>query len=382
MRLSIKPVCVVSVILMLMFVTSCNVGYKNDGKEVTWRTWNEGSGYGSQKIDADPKTFEKLDDDYGRDMKHAFYKGDIVKGADGGSFRAIGKGYAADKSHVYFLGKSVEKADPATFKVYSYYFAEDAKDLFWNGEALNVRDKSTFKILGNPGSWETKWAKDRYNGYYLGRGAISDIDYETFHPIDAKTPIQSGSYAADKNRVYFMDMIVPEADPMTFKEVDFYVGQDKYRTYLEEMPTQIRDYKKLTKIGRLMYSDGLNIYDSEFHILSDADVTTFEHIYENWYKDKSHVWWSNKLVEGANPTTFRPITATSYLGGAYSDFDYGKDEDNVFCRDSIIQGADPASFEKMEFPDGVSWTIFDRNRVYHGKDSPKLREYLGKKYGK
>ena len=94
------------------------------------------------------------------------------------------------------------------------------------------------------------------------------------------------------------------------------------------------------------------------------------------------MWWSNKLVEGANPTTFRPITATSYLGGAYSDFDYGKDENNVFCRDSIIQGADPASFEKMEFPDGVSWTIFDRNRVYHGKDSPKLREYLEKKYGK
>ena len=39
-------------------------------------------------------------------------------------------------------------------------------------------------------------------------------------------------------------------------------------------------------------------------------------------------------------------------------------------------------FEKMTFPDGDSWTVFDRNRIYEGKDSPKLREYLKKKYGK
>ena len=49
---------------------------------------------------------------------------------------------------------------------------------------------------------------------------------------------------------------------------------------------------------------------------------------------------------------------------------------------SVIQGADPGSFEKMTFPDGDSWTVFDRNRIYEGKDSPKLREYLKKKYGK
>lgn len=61
---------------------------------------------------------------------------------------------------------------------------------------------------------------------------------------------------------------------------------------------------------------------------------------------------------------------------------YGKDNKHVFWNDSIIQGADPGSFEKMTFPDGDSWTVFDRNRIYEGKDSPKLREYLKKKYGK
>ena len=120
----------------------------------------------------------------------------------------------------------IEKAHPATFKVHSYYFAEDANDFYWDGKALNVRDKSTFKILGSSDSWETHWAKDKYNGYYLAGGVITDIDYETFHPIEAKIPLQSGDYAADKHKVFFRDKEVPGADPARFKEVDFYIGQD------------------------------------------------------------------------------------------------------------------------------------------------------------
>ena len=207
---------------------------------------------------------------------------------------------------------------------------------------------------------------------------ITDIDYETFHPIEAKTPDQSGDYAADKHKVFFRDKEVPGADPATFKEVDFYIGQDKHRAYNKGIPTQIKDYSKLTEVGSLMYSDGTNIYDSHFNILPKADVATFEHISDNWYKDKSHVWWSSQLVSGANPKTFQPVSE----GGFGGDFNYGKDDKHVFWNDSIIQGADPGSFEKMTFPDGDSWTVFDRNRIYEGKDSPKLREYLKKKYGK
>ena len=118
--------------------------------------------------------------------------------------------------------------------------------------------------------------------------------------------------------------------------------------------------------------------NSAFNILPEADVATFEHISDNWYKDKSHVWWSSQLVAGANPKTFQPVSEGEFGG----DFNYGKDDKHVFWNDSIIQGADPGSFEKMTFPDGDSWTVFDRNRIYEGKDSPKLREYLKKKYGK
>lgn len=365
---------------------SCSAGYKDDGKEVTWHTWNEGSGHNSRKVDADPQTFEKLDDDYGRDKTHAFYRGNIINGADGISFRVVEKGYAVDKLNVYDSGELMKGVDPASFKVHSYDWVEDKNDFYHNGKALNVRDKSSFEILKDASGENTSWGKDRTNGYYLNGTVIPDIDYATFHPIEARRPIQSGCYAADKHRVFFMGKEVPGADSETFKEVDFYIGQDKFRAYIKGIPTRIKDYSKLSKVGRLMYSDGTHIYDSHFNILPEADVTTFEHISDNWYKDISHVWWSNKLVDGANPKTFRPVPVTSYYSGNKEsmggDFNYGKDDKHVFWNDSIIPGADASSFEKINFPDGDSWTVFDRNRVYRGKESPKLREYLKKKYGR
>lgn len=47
-------------VLGILILTSCTTGYKNDGKEVTWHTWNEGSGHHSMKVNADPETFEIL----------------------------------------------------------------------------------------------------------------------------------------------------------------------------------------------------------------------------------------------------------------------------------------------------------------------------------
>ena len=57
-----KSIFITSILLVLMTLVSCSVGYKNDGKEVTWNTWNEGTGYTSSHVDADPKTFEILND--------------------------------------------------------------------------------------------------------------------------------------------------------------------------------------------------------------------------------------------------------------------------------------------------------------------------------
>lgn len=116
-------------VLGILILTSCTTGYKNDGKEVTWHTWNEGSGHHSMKVNADPETFEILNDDYGRDKTHAFYRGDIITGADGHTFRVLEKGFAADKSNVYDKGELMKGVEPASFKIHSYELTEDKNDI-------------------------------------------------------------------------------------------------------------------------------------------------------------------------------------------------------------------------------------------------------------
>lgn len=384
---SFKSLFFISLVIVSATLTACNSGYKNDGKEVTWHTWDESRGHRSRHVAADANTFEGLDDGYGRDHAHAFYDGDMIDGADGLSFRVFGKWYAADNFHVYRCGEVVDGADTGSFKVHSFNLAEDKNDFYWNGSPLNVRDKSSFEILKFKSGETSKWGKDKYNGYYLDGSVIPDIDYPTFHPVEAykRRMSLSGKYAADKNRVFFMREEVEGADPATFREVDFRVGQDKDRAYKESVPTQISDYTKLHRLGRLMYSDGTHVYDCNLNILPGADVKTFEHIDENWYKDDKHVWWNNRMLPGADPATFSPVEVSSYRwerrlsrGG---DFNYGKDRNHVFFQDSLLPGADARSFEKVDFSDGGSWSVFDRYRVYSGKDSPALREYLKKKYG-
>lgn len=39
------------------------MGYKNDGKEVTYHSWNEGTGHTFFRVKPDPATFEKIDFD-------------------------------------------------------------------------------------------------------------------------------------------------------------------------------------------------------------------------------------------------------------------------------------------------------------------------------
>lgn len=364
-------------ILIPLVLSSCEMGYKNDGKEVTYHSWNEGTGHTFFRVKADPATFEDLGDNYGRDKHHAFLEGSIIEGADGATFKYLGHCYSVDANHVFCYDTIMSTADPKSFKVHSALLTEDKKDYYWCGNAIQVVDKKTFIVLGDIDNWETLWGKDKKNGYYLGSGTVSLADVASFHPIKVTRGMMSGAYAADKKRVYFKNHVVEGADPATFREVSFYVGQDKNRVYSEWHPTEIKDFASLKEVGR-MYTDGHHIYSRDLVRFDGADPDTFESLSDNWYADKQHIWWTNTLVKKADVQSFEPVVLYTFCTGTKesmgSDFNYGKDAYHVFFRDSIIEGADPATFEKIDF-DG-SWTVFDKNHIYEGKNSEKLQKYL------
>ena len=350
-KISFFPYITVAISLICLMLVSCEVGYKNDGKQVTWHSWDEGKGHRVSVVEADPATFEDLGDGYARDAQHAFLEGDIIKGADGKTFKYLEKRYAIDANHVFHYDTIMTVADIKSFKVHGWFLTEDKKDFYWNGNAVHVADKKTFVILGDEDAWDTQWAKDKENAYCMGHAPLPLADYESFHPI--KNGYLSGYYAADKYRVYYQDHIVEGADPESFTEIEFEVGQDRHRVYKEWKATEIKDFNQLSQIG-IFYSDGIHIYTSELELFEAADPESFRQIDEsNWYTDKNHVWWRDKLVNEADKSTIHAIFMYSFYSGKKesngADFYYGKDKSHVFYRDSIIQDADPATFEKIDF---------------------------------
>ena len=365
---------------LVMILSSCEMGsgYRNDGKQVTWHSYDEGSGHRVSVVDADPSTFEDLGEGYGRDAQHAFLNGNIIKGADGKTFKSLEKRYAIDANHVFHYDTIMIVADLKSFKVHGWFLTEDEKDFYWNGHAVHVADKKTFVILGDENAWDTRWAKDKENAYCMGYAPVPLADYESFHPI--KNGFLSGYYAADKYRVYYQDHVVEGADPKSFTEIELGIGQDRNRVYTGWKATEIKDYNQLSQIGDF-YSDGMHIYTSELVIFEAADPETFRQIEESsWYVDKNHVWYNGGLVKDADKSTIQPVRYGNFYNGEKqlsACSSYGKDKSHVFYKDSIIPGADPASFEIIDF-DG-SWTIFDKNRIYEGVNSKELQEYLKSK---
>ena len=87
---------IVLILSSLVLFTSCLNYYSNDGKEVTYHQRNWNTGHHIQILDADPASFKVLRKGYAKDDKHAFYRGNIIKNANGKSFKLLSHYYSCD----------------------------------------------------------------------------------------------------------------------------------------------------------------------------------------------------------------------------------------------------------------------------------------------
>ena len=77
---------------------------------------------------ANPETFKYLEKEYATDGKNVYFRGELIKGADGKTFKVIsGPEYfyfATDKDHVYKHDWVFKEADSKTF----YFYKNDKKN--------------------------------------------------------------------------------------------------------------------------------------------------------------------------------------------------------------------------------------------------------------
>lgn len=97
-------------------------------------------------------------------------------------------------------------------------------------------------------------------------------------------------------------------------------------------------------------------FDDSFivHPLPEADPASFHLSADGLVRDKNHVWYGDRILDGIDPATAVMVR---------QDFTVIKDKDSVHYRYDPIPGADPATFKHIS-----SGYYADRKRVYWCKD--------------
>lgn len=183
----------------------------------------------------------------------------LIEEADAETFETIKShinvDLGKDKNHVYRDAGVLEHADPNTF--------EQVKDYYW---------------------------KDKNNVYFLGNGdtdcRIKGADPKTFKVI------KDLHWAFDKNNVYFKLEKLNDANPEFFMALNEKWGKDKRCYYFENKRLDSLDYRTAEIV--------MTYFGQETPEPSD------------YIKDKNHVYFENRLVNGANPKTFTADGAGSF----------------------------------------------------------------------
>lgn len=225
--------------------------------------------------------------------------------ADADSFKAINTEYGKDKNHVFLLGMIVPNADPATFVYMANTFAKDRNHGFINGKIVS-NDPAHFAIVPNPN--------------------------ETPKNVSAEGIV----YARDSRNVYtYSGDTLAQADPATFRFVPMFNGYslavDKHYVYFQHRPLENVDGQTFTKLSDLYFKDKASVWilslgkEVQWITIPEADVATFKSL-KKWYaKDKNHVYYENRIVEGADLVTFEE-----------GENGEGKDKNNTYLSGEIL----------------------------------------------
>lgn len=304
---------------------------------------------------SDPIAFKAIgDEDYEKcefiaaDNMFAYHNGEIVNHIDFNSIVSIGKNFFKDDNNVYRVTRILEGLSPKNTRVLNEYYIADKTNAVYadKNTTVTLQDVNPLGLRA-----KGKLATDNVNVYYKGvkieglNGAETDLDRDNFC-----------GYLSDKNSVYYyMDKI--DADPSTFKALDFGYGTDGKRLFF-----------KTSVIKEGEFQSVISLFDSMAETsdeMTDEDKTDFGGAFQ---KIKNSVYYAQTHIKEADGATFKPFSVN--ILGADIITGYAADKSNVFYKDKKIDGADRETFKILANPGESSYlyipeTACDKNRAYH-----------------
>ena len=379
-----------------------NVFYSKDKNHVYFM--------GEEQKGTDSSTFEVLNYHFTKDRNHVYYENEILNEADSTSFVILQNNYAKDDNHIYYNNEILKEVDSSSFIVLDNNYMKDKNSVYYKNIKLDKSDPETFIIM------KDRYSKDK-NFAYKEEKMILNAKGSDFLEIKE---IRGRVYHKDKNHVYFNGIEIEGADPKTFLVIDHEYSKDKKNAYYNGKSVGERDCETFTLLGDYT-KDKNHIYfkneeikgidKGSFEIIDnpyskdknyvyyktkkvvDADIESFR-IIENsiyydkdYYKDKNHVFFSGKSLDGVNPDKFERLGESTfyysdgthlYYEGKRMDFvdyetlviydgiGYSKDKNHVYYEDRIVENADPVTFREIKAKNGWKY-IVDKNYVYDNR---------------
>ena len=193
---------------------------------------------------------------------------------DAASFKALSEEYTKDKNKVYYKWISdgrfwiveLPLADPKSFEVINSNLARDTKHVWWYGEPLPEVDPKTVELVNAGFVW-----KDAKSVWYQ-RNEISGADAQTFRHLGQ-------AFYRDANRVYWSMTPLDGAD------------LDTFRTFGDDSPYA---------------ADRNSVWKGDTK-LTGFHAATFHAIHQSVTKDKNGVYAGGRLIENADPISFRKV---------------------------------------------------------------------------
>ena len=218
-------------------------------------------------------------------------------------------------------------------------------DITWDRQFVRDETGKVFKLYRGKDydtSWEKlegKYGKDKKSITWLNKKVFNKyykiIDFATFEIIEHKELFTT--YFKDKNNVYVNSYmcvfdIIPNANPKTFKILDFEKGFSS--------------------------SDGMDYWYKSIlqYKLSDVQI-----INECYQKVKNEIYYDYLLKVNCDLKTFKIVHPKAIT--------VAKDKNNVFFKGKIVEGANPKTFHFLEECIGKNAPYYlDRNIMFYAKD--------------
>lgn len=187
---------------------------------------------------ADAVTFNCVNNDLAKDKKQVYYRGKLVKDADGASFILL-KGNWWKDQHQVFLNATAVSQEPDHFRFITTLdglaFAKDSKRVYCNAQVISDADAATFKYL------KEDYFVDKNTAYYRS-APIKDADGPSFLVIDE-------IYTKDQHHVWKKGSLINGADPDSFQPMQHPYSRDRQHVFFNNhiLSNRPDDFKVMGK---------------------------------------------------------------------------------------------------------------------------------------